>query len=253
MPNCIFHRLGTFVLPLLLLVACWFPTPCHAADGWAHSVELPKGEVAIELFNGADLSGWEGDTNYFSVQDGVIRAANTGEVPTSTYLFTEASYRDFRLLFEVKQTTGPSYSPMHSALAALGAVKIEGDNHYGFTGPLLMFCNEWGVYDAYGRGRVEPPRNAKPIHRPSSERIGEWNQLEVLVLGNRIRMASNGQLVFDYTESPSTLKISPIGLQLHGNKKPQEYRFRGLVLVDSPVDQMVTVSEARATAPSAAE
>jgi len=228
----------------LILGVLFLPTVGLAQDDWAHSIQLPEGEVAIELFSGEDLAGWEGDMQYFSVRDGLIRAANSMPVPTSTYLFTKESYRDFRLLLEVKQTLGEGYSTMHSAVAALGVVTNEGANQHGFGGPLLMFCHDWGIFDAHGRGRVVPPGHTKSIVHPPYERIGEWNQLEILVLGNRIRMVSNGQLVFDYTEAPSVLKISPLGLQLHSNKEPQEYHFRGLVLVDSPRDEMLTFSEA---------
>ena len=50
----------------------------------------------------------------------------------------------------------------------------------------------------------------------------------------------NGQLVMDYYEEPGILRSSPIGLQLHANDRPQEFRFRGLVLVDDPSDPLVT-------------
>src|SRR5688572_5925484 len=93
---------------------------CGEAD-WSQSVILPQGEKPRLLFNGRDLSGWEGQVEkYWSVAEGAIRGANEAAVPVITYLFTTGKYRNFRLLFEVKQTVGEKYSTMHSAVAALG-------------------------------------------------------------------------------------------------------------------------------------
>jgi hypothetical protein len=81
---------------------------------------FPEGEKPVALFNGTDLSGWEGDPKRWSAGNGMIRGANDDEVPSSTYLFTAKPYREFRLILDVKQTMGPNYSTMHSAVAALG-------------------------------------------------------------------------------------------------------------------------------------
>jgi hypothetical protein len=216
---------------------------CVAQTDWAKSVELPAGEKPIELFNGKDLTGWEGNERHFSVVDGTIRAANEkGEVIRSgTYLFTKDSYRNFRLLLEVKQTVDGEHHHMHSAVGALGKVVSTKGNQFGFHGLLFMFCQDWGIWEAGGRKRVFPADQKEPIRNPPYDKIGDWNQIEILVVGNHVRMASNGQLVVDYVEKPSHLKSCPLGLQLHNNTRPQEFHFRGLVLVDSPVDELATV------------
>lgn len=207
------------------------------------TADLLESESPTSLFNGVDLKGWEGDESIWSVEDSTIVGRNEGEVPSSTYLFTKKNYRDFRLLFEVKQTVSDRHSTMHSAVAVLGEKFADkGDNAFGFKGPLLMFCHEWGIWDAYRRNRIEPA-GQKGALRIESERVGDWNRCEVLVLGNRIRFVANGSLVFDFTDEPEMLQPSPIGLQVHSNKKPQEYRFRGLVLSENPEDRLVTLDQ----------
>ena len=229
----------THLLAFLLVV-----TPALFARGqtdWAKSVRLPKSEKPIRLFNGRDLSGWEGQTGkYWSVDGNVIRGANQGEVPASTYLFTKKNYRNFRLLLEVKQTRGEKFSTMHSAVAVLGGKFEDKGDPFGFKGPLLMFCNDWGIWDAHRRNRVFPAGHNGTLQHPS-EKVGDWNRVEVLVIGDRIRMVNNGQLVVDFTDQPGMLKASPIALQLHGNSKPQEYRFRGLLMVEKPEDRLSTL------------
>jgi hypothetical protein len=231
-----------FTLLALLLMALAAPT-AHCQPDWAKSVVLPKGEKRILLFNGRNLSGWEGQIEkYWSVEKGVIRGANETEVPVSTYLFTKKRVRNFRLLFEVKQSRGEKFSTMHSAVAALGEKITDKGDPFSFKGPLLMFCNDWGIWDANRRNRVFPAGQNGAMPNPA-EKVGDWNQIEILVIGDRIRMATNGRLIMDFTDSPGMLTASPIGLQLHSNNRPQEYRFRGLVLVENPKDQLLTLKE----------
>ena len=198
----------------------------------------------MKLFNGTDLTGWEGQIEkYWSVNAGAIRGANTTPVAASTYLFTKQSYRDFRLLLEVKQTRGGKFSTMHSAVCALGEKFEDKGDPFSFRGPLLMFCNDWGVWDANRRNRVFPAGHAGQWQQPA-EKIGDWNRIEILVIGDRIRMAANGVAFMDFTDKPDMLKASPIGLQLHANNQPQEFHFRGLILTEKPEDRMLTVAPA---------
>lgn len=80
---------------------------------------IPKTETVQHLFNEKDLSGWQGDPSRWSVVQGMIRGANEDKVTSSTYLFTDKKFRNFRLLLEVKQTMSDRHSTMHSAVARL--------------------------------------------------------------------------------------------------------------------------------------
>jgi hypothetical protein len=232
--------------PVLVLFFALGVQVMSAQADWLSGVNFPKGETPTPLFNGRDLSGWEGQTDkYWSVQHGAIRGANEKEVPTGTYLFTRKAYRNFRLLFEVKQTRNEKYPPtMHSAIAALGQKHEDNGDPFGFKGPLLMFCHDWGIWDMHRRNRIYPPSQPQDVMwQHPSEKVGGWNRIEILVLENRIRLVNNGQLIVDFTDKPDMLKTSPIGLQLHGNKHPQEYFFRGLVLVENPKDDVLTLKQ----------
>ncbi|MFO1002173.1 MAG: DUF1080 domain-containing protein [Planctomycetaceae bacterium] len=202
---------------------------------------IPKTETIQHLFNGKDLSGWSGDETRWSVKHGMIRGANEDKVTSSTYLFTAKKYRNFRMLFEVKQTMSDKHSTMHSAVAALGEQFTDaGDNKFGFKGPLLMFCHDWGIWDAHRRNRVVPVGRGNEL-----EKKGQWNQIEILVRGDRIRFAANGEEVFDFTDKPEMLQACSLGLQLHSNGQPQEYHFRSLLLTEEPEDKLVTVKTKR--------
>jgi len=199
--------------------------------------KIPKSEKVQHPFNGKDLTGWNGDESRWSAVNGMIRGANDDKVESSTYLFTANEYRNFRMLFEVKQTMSDKHSTMHSAVAALGEQFTDaGENKFGFKGPLLMFCHDWGIWDAHRRNRVVPGGAGGEV-----EKKGEWNQIEILVIGDRIRFAANGKEIFDFTDKPEMLQACAIGLQLHSNAQPQEYHFRSLLLTENPTDKLVTV------------
>ena len=203
--------------------------------------KLPKSETPIYLFNGRDLSGWEGQTDkYFSVQDGIIVAKNGKEnaPAASTYLVTKDKYRNFRLIFEAKLVT----SEMHSGIALWGKTVEKSGDPYSYMGHLVMFPSGYGYYDLYRRNSIYQDKQGLA---KKAGKQHDWNRMEILAIGNRIRHAINGKLVADWSDpQPDLCQPGPIGLQLHSNKVPQEVHFRGLVLTTDPEDRMVTVNEA---------
>ncbi|MCE9632377.1 MAG: DUF1080 domain-containing protein [Planctomycetia bacterium] len=210
-----------------------------AATDWVSSVSLPAEErgKSVRLFNGRDLEGWEGHIDpYWSVDGGEIVAKNTAEnaPPVSTYLLTKKPYRNFRLLLEGKLAT----SEMHSGVAIWGKKFDKDGESSSYQGHLVMFPSGWGLYDLYRRNGISGDQGGRA---KAAGKQHDWNQLEILAIGSRIRMAVNGKAVLDWTDpKPELCEAGPIGLQLHSNKVPQEVRFRGLVLVEDPQDVLVT-------------
>jgi len=211
------------------------------AEDWAASVKFPASEKPVTLFNGKNFDGWEGNTGengtpkYFSIKDGVIVARNESDnaPKVSNYLLTKKHYRNFRLLVEGKLAE----SSMHSGIAFWGK-KFEKDGQVNsFQGHLVMFPSAWGFYDLFGRNSIY-----KDDGRAKKADNGDWNRMEILAIGHRIRLGVNGQLVADWEDpQPETCVAGPIGLQHHANKVPQEIRFRGLILSENPEDRLITV------------
>ena len=190
----------------------------------------------IKLFNGKDLSGWEGHEKYWSVKDDMIVGKNTDPVPVSTYLLTKKTFSDFRLVFDFKL----AQSEMHSGIAMWGRIAPEKKDPYTYAGHLVMFPSNYGFYDLYGRNGIH--NNAEKAKKVNKQH--DWNHMEILAQGNRIRFVLNGVLISDWREpEPERIKEAPIGLQLHSNKEPQEVQFKGLVLETFPEDKLTTVKE----------
>lgn len=206
-----------------------------AADKEAPVVPPREGKsVTIEPFNGKDLTGWVGHAELWSVKDGAIIAKNTAPIKVSTYLLTQEKYSDFRLTVTVKLVE----SEMHSGIALWGRIAPEQGDPYTYAGPLVMFPSGWGFHDLYGRKNLnvdgEPAKKVGKQH--------DWNDLEILAQGNRIRLVVNGTLVADWRDpEPERIKVGPIGLQLHSNMVPQEVHFKNLKLTTFPEDKLITL------------
>jgi hypothetical protein len=190
----------------------------------------------ITLFNGKDLDGWEGHA-LWSVQGGEIVGKNENPVKVSTYLLTKRTFTDFRLTAKGKL----AQSEMHTGIALWGRKAPEKGDPYTYAGLLVMFPTGWGMYDLYGR-------NGLPVDGAPAKKVGkqhDWNDLEILAQGNRVRVAVNGVAVVDWRDpEPDRLKEGPIGLQLHSNPMPQEVRFKDLVVETFPKeDRLTTVKE----------
>jgi hypothetical protein len=224
------------LLPALGVV----PASLPAADQAAPKKETPvvppeKGKSeTINLFNGKDLEGWEGHKHLWSVQDETIVGKNTEPVAVSTYLLTKRTFHDFRLTAKVKLVQ----SEMHSGIAFWGRKAPERKDPYTYAGHLVMFPSGWGMYDLYGR-------NSLKVDGGPAKKVGkqhDWNDLEILAQGNRVRVAVNGTQVVDWRDpEPGRIKTGPIGLQLHSNKVPQEVHFKGLTLTTFPEDRLTTL------------
>ena len=232
--------LCTLFLPVLASMLVFVQTTA-AAEGQkkesAPVVPPRKGKrEVIQLFNGKDLKGWTGHEKYWSVKDGVIVGRNEKPVKVSTYLLTDRKYSDFRLTFEFKLAK----SEMHSGIALWGRVAPDKGDPFTYAGHLVMFPSGYGFYDLYGRNSL------KVNNRALCRKVGhqhDWNQMEILAQGNRIRFVLNGHLVADWREpKPKRIHEAPIGLQLHSNKVPEEVQFKGLLLETFPEDRLKTLT-----------
>jgi hypothetical protein len=199
----------------------------------------------IKLFDGKTLEGWEGYSDLWSVKDDVIVAKNKDPLKYSTYLLTKGKYTDFRLTFAAKLVE----SEMHSGVSFWGEVYPKADgkvqdaakdrSEHTYKGHLVMFPSGYGMYDLFGR-------NGLPVDGGPAKKVGkqhDWNDIEILAQGNRVRVAINGAAVVDWRDpEPDRIKEGPIGLQLHSNSVPQEIHWKGLVLETFPKDdKLLTV------------
>jgi hypothetical protein len=208
------------------------------------------------LFNGKDLTGWEGNPDLWSVQDGVITGKTTVEKPAAgnTFLiWKDGEVSDFEITFKYKMTPGDAKKFVNSGLqfrskivdpAKWVVAGYQADLEYGpkYSGIL---------YEEKGRGilaqrgqKVRIAQGAEP-NKPSLAVTGEtgksdeiqaainkddWNEYKIVVSGNHIQQFINGKLTVDVTdESAEAAKKGVLAFQLHVGP-PMQIQFKDIVL-----------------------
>lgn len=201
------------ILKLVLLVALL------STASTALAVELGF----TSLFNGRDLSGWEGVTSdaadSWRVEDGLLVC--TGE--NGTWLRSRAQYGDFNLRFDYRLKPGGN-SGIYVRVPADGAHREGG----GVEVQLLDDAAE--RYKDIKPGQfsgsvylVAPP--TQHVSRPA----GEWNTMEINCQGTHYRITHNGVVIVDadasdYPELAQRFQHGYLGLQNHD----EEVWFRNL-------------------------
>lgn len=193
------------------------------------SAEVEPGYVA--LFDGETLEGWEGDSEHWSVEDGVI-VGSSEETPVghNTFLCTIKKYADFVLKLEfrlVNHNSGVQIRSRHvgGALNAAGEM-IPSYVVRGYQADIAEQRYMGILYEERGRGilaDVDPEEVAKH-YKP-----GEWNEYEIICKGPRIQLLLNGYQTVDYTEKDADAGAESgiIALQLHQGP-PMRVEFRNI-------------------------
>lgn len=177
-----------------------------------------KGEW-VALFNERDLSGWKNHGNEkWVVENGEIK----GEALTKAYgyLATTKTYQNFRMKGKFKaEGTGNSGIFFHSTLDGVDikGVQVEVDPQPGkHTG---------GLYESAGRGWLVQPGEAAE----KALKVGDWNEVEFSVTGNRVITYLNGVKAVDYTDPSPKYTNGCIALQLHSGGEGK-MRFKDLYI-----------------------
>ena len=174
----------------------------------------------MPLFNGTDLTGWEGDPFLWKVEEGMIVGRSPG-IAYNDFLTTTRDYADFVLRFEIHllDNIGNSGVQIRSRRVP-GSMEMIG--YQADIGPTW-----WGSLYDESRRRVTLAAPSEAVVRRALKPNG-WNDYEVSAIGRRIQLKLNGVVTVDYTEEDDTLEQTGlIGLQVHSGP-PLEARFRNI-------------------------
>ncbi|MBT3891389.1 MAG: DUF1080 domain-containing protein [Planctomycetaceae bacterium] len=199
------NRLLCLFLGLLL-----FPTGVYGQDKSGFT----------QLFNGKDLIGWEGNSEYWSVRDGVIVAKSTKNIAQNGLLWSSLEVKDFYLALDVRLTPHDRHGGIQfRSKPDKGLSRATG--YQADMGQVAEHGNLWGrLYDEGGRGKLDWNTHGANVVKP-----GEWNRYEILAVGHRIWSAVNGTLC-TAIEDPSGQLSGRIGLTIaQGPAKSVQYRI----------------------------
>lgn len=144
----------------------------------------PDPEGFVSLFNGADLTGWVGDTKGYVVENGAIVCKPGGN------LFTQAEYKDFDLRFEFKLTPNANNglgirAPLEGNAAYVGMeLQVLDDSGSDYT-TLKPYQYHGSVY------------GIAPCIRGHQKPVGEWNTQQVIAQGRRVKVLLNDTVIVD--------------------------------------------------------
>ena len=142
------------------------------------------------LFDGTDLSKWEGDTLGYKAVNGVINVS--AEYGNSHNLYTKKEYSDFIFRFEfcfktpaVNNGVGiRTPKDVDAAYFGMCEVQILDHDHAAYKG-IAEYQTHGSVYGIIPAKRIK--------HKP----LGEWSIEEIKVKGDHITVTVNGEVILD--------------------------------------------------------
>ncbi|MGE0610592.1 MAG: family 16 glycoside hydrolase [Pirellulales bacterium] len=201
------------------------------------------------LFNGKDLTGWEGNPEFWSVRDEAITGQTTADKPTNgnTFLtWTLGPVDDFELRLQYKIVGGNSgiqYRSQSHGNWVVGGYQADfeaGDTYSGI------------LYEERGRGILAQRGQRTTINSDGkveeTGKVGDttelqanikkedWNDYTIVASGNHLTHIINGKTTVDVTDDQVERRAMSgiLALQLHAGP-PMTVQFRNIRLKRTPL------------------
>jgi hypothetical protein len=193
----------------------------------------------VSIFNGKDLTGWDGNPKLWSVKDGAITGQTTPDNPAkgNTFLiWTNGTVGDFELRCSYKLTPGDSkgfansgiqyrskvVDPVNWVVGGYQADMEAGPNYTGIlyeermTRGIMALRGEKVVWDNEGKKHVVGSVG-KAAEIEASLKKGGWNEYVIIAKGNHLQQFVNGKQTVDVTDDCEAKRASSVvlALQLH--------------------------------------
>lgn len=210
----------------------------------------------IRIFSGQDLTGWDGNPDFWTVQGGAIVGQTTADHPTprNTFLiWTNGTVDDFELRFAYRILSGDERGfgnsgvqyrskVLDAATWAVGGYQADieaGTNYSGILYDEGGVAGGRGIMAARGeRVRWTPNcqkqvtgRTGDPAAMQAAIRPGDWNDYTVIARGHRLQHFINGHQTVDVTDECEAKRLTSgvLALQLHSGP-PMTVQFKNLRL-----------------------
>ena len=221
-------RAWIFLLLLSLSTTISSAQPAPGPDGF------------IAMFNGKDLTGWEGKPGWWSVEDGTITSESTPAKPCETahYLMWRGGKpANFDLQLEFKLVGGNSGIQFRSReLPEYDTSGYQADIEDGTQWTGCLFEHTRGGVAMRGEKVLiarDGTKTVTPLGDPEKllqeVRRHDWNTYRILARGSEIRLEINGVLMTQVTDlqEGSAARDGVIALQMHPGP-PMKIQFRKL-------------------------
>ena len=241
------------ILLLLLLLGLGLGQPARCVAQQPSGV--PAGAAFRPIFNGRDLTGWDGDRRLWSVRDGAIRGETTESrrARGNTFLIWKGGrLRDFELRLSFRcsssNNSGIQYRSRHVTDPNVpNPWVVQGYQHEIRNSTRLPSVAGF-LYEERGkRGRMclvgqrviwtetgEKRVTGQLIDQAAYEklfRLDDWNDVAIIARGNRLRHYLNGRLILDCIDRHPqwSRREGILALQIHAGK-PMWVEFKNIRL-----------------------
>ena len=203
------------------------------------------------MFNGSDLTGWDGNPELWSVKDGAIMGRTTVEHPAkgNTFLiWTNGSPADFEMRTSFRITPNNNTGFANSGIQyrskvldpanwVVGGYQADMEAGPTYTGILYEERMTRGTMASRGQAVVWDKDGKKRVvgSLGTSEELQalikkeDWNEYVIIAKGNHIQEFINGRATVDVTDEceAKAAKSGVIALQLHAGQ-PMTVEFKNL-------------------------
>ncbi|GMW02527.1 MAG: glycosyl hydrolase [Candidatus Hydrogenedentota bacterium] len=167
-------------------------------------------DAGAPLFDGETFAGWEGNLDFFRVEDGAIVGGSMEDaIPRNEFLCTKREYGDFELTLKFKLVGEKANAGVQFRTTRI-------PDHHEVSGYQAdMGEGYWGcLYDESRRNKVLAGPDEATLKK--ALKPGEWNEYVIRCEGPRIQLWLNGVQTVDYTEEDDAIaRTGIIGLQIH--------------------------------------
>ncbi|HNU99121.1 MAG: DUF1080 domain-containing protein [Verrucomicrobia bacterium] len=222
-------------VPRMLVSSLAILTVC----AWSAFAGDPE-EGFTPMFNGKDLTGWEGKPGWWRVENGCITSESTPEkpCPTAHYLMWRGGKPgDFELRLEYRLVGGNSGVQFRSKeLPEWDTSGYQADMEDGGQWTGCLFEHTRGGVSMRGERVVIDPDSTRHVTRIGDpdellKRVKkqDWNSYRIIALGDQIVLEINGTVMCRAIDRQTGLaaKEGVIALQMHPGP-PMKVQFRNL-------------------------
>ena len=234
---------------LFCILTAGLTWPALAADGFT------------PLFNGRDLTGWDGKPGWWRVEDGAITAESTAEKPCTKHnylIWRGGEPADFELRFEYRITGGNSGVQIRSREVPDWDMRgYQADIEDGAQWTGALFEHERGGLALRGEKAVIAADGTKQVTRFADAavlqkgfRSNDWNEYRVIARGPEVQLFINGVKTAHVVDRQAGRAAARglLGLQMHPGP-PMKVQFRNVRLKEFGAAACSTPAE-RLTVPA---
>ncbi|NQT87347.1 DUF1080 domain-containing protein [bacterium] len=194
-------------LVLAFAVGAAFAEEKASAKGEASPRGEGNADGFVSLFNGKDLTGWDGNPKLWSVVDGAIRGEQKVKRGGNTFLIWEGLLKDFELhiTFRIQQgNSGIQYRSQHVGNWRVVGYQAEVQNLKGKVGFLyheggrgwLVNVGDKMVISEDGKKEVVGKLGDK-MELTKDYQMAGWNTYRIICRGNHVQHFLNGVQTID--------------------------------------------------------